>query len=95
MTSSFRRLAATCLLVTLAGPALAQEQESPALVFRSSVDLVSMAAIVRDSRGKIVPSLRREDFEILDAGRSRPSSTCAPKPVPPPASRCSSTDPAA
>jgi Ca-activated chloride channel family protein len=56
--------------VALAGPAWAQEP--PPAIFRSSVDLVSMAAIVRDSRGKIVPSLRREDFEVLDAGSLRP-----------------------
>jgi VWFA-related protein len=41
-------------------------------VFRSSVNLVSMAAIVRDSRGKVVPSLKREDFEIIDGGQRRP-----------------------
>jgi len=70
MTSTFRRFAATCLLVALAGPGWAQEP--PPAVFRSSVDLVSMAAIVRDGRGKIVPSLRREDFEVFDAGTSRP-----------------------
>jgi len=70
MASTFRRFAATCLLVALAGPGWAQEP--PPAVFRSSVDLVSMAAIVRDGRGKIVPSLRREDFEVFDAGTSRP-----------------------
>jgi Ca-activated chloride channel family protein len=70
MASTFRRFAATGLLVALAGPGWAQEP--PPAVFRSSVDLVSMAAIVRDGRGKIVPSLRREDFEVFDAGTSRP-----------------------
>jgi hypothetical protein len=46
--------------------------------FKSSVDLVSMAAIVRDGRGKIVQSLRREDFEVYDSGKTRRSSTSAP-----------------
>jgi Ca-activated chloride channel homolog len=50
----------------------AQEREQPQAVFRSGVNLVSMAAIVRDGRGKVVPSLKREDFEILDAGQRRP-----------------------
>ena len=58
------------VLVALATPAWAQEE--PAAVFKSSVDLVSMAAIVRDGRGKIVQSLRREDFEVLDSGKTRP-----------------------
>ncbi len=49
-----------------------QELERPQAVFRSSVNLVSMAAIVRDKRGKVVPSLKREDFEIFDGGQSRP-----------------------
>jgi len=41
-------------------------------VFRSSVDLVSMAAVVRDSRGRVVPTLRQDDFELFDAGQRRP-----------------------
>ena len=50
----------------------APEQERPQAVFRSSVNMVSMAAIVRDKRGKVVPSLKREDFEVLDGGQRRP-----------------------
>ena len=48
------------------------EREQPQATFRASVNLVSMAAIVRDSRGKVVPSLRREDFEVFDGGQPRP-----------------------
>ncbi len=40
-------------------------------LFRSAVEVVSMAAVVRDKRGRVVPSLSREDFEVLDAGRRR------------------------
>jgi VWFA-related protein len=69
MIPGFRRLI-VAVLVAVSTPAWAQDE--PAVVFRSSVDLVSMAAIVRDGRGKIVPSLRREDFEVLDSGKSRP-----------------------
>ena len=50
----------------------AQEPDQPQAVFKSSVNLVSMAAIVRDSRGKVVPSLKREDFEVFDGGQRRP-----------------------
>jgi len=70
MMSRFGRFAVVSLLVSLVGPAWAQDP--PPTVFRSSVDLVSMAAVVRDKRGKIVPSLRREDFEVLDSGKVRP-----------------------
>src|SRR6478735_8825695 len=58
MIPGFRRLIVFALLFASAAPAWAQD--APATVFRSSVDLVSMAAIVRDSHGKIVSSLQRE-----------------------------------
>lgn len=70
MIPGFRRLIGVSLLLTLAIPVSAQEE--PAAVFKSSVDLVSMAAIVRDSKGKIVSTLRREDFEVVDSGTTRP-----------------------
>ena len=70
MIPGFRRLLVVSVLMALATPVWAQDE--PAAVFKSSVDMVSMAAVVRDARGKIVPSLRREDFEIFDAGKSRP-----------------------
>jgi VWFA-related protein len=70
MIPGFRRLIVVSVLVALAIPAWAQD--APVATFKSSVDLVSMAAVVRDARGKIVPSLRREDFEIIDSGSLRP-----------------------
>jgi Ca-activated chloride channel family protein len=47
-------------------------QTEPAPVFRSSVDLVSISAIVRDRKGRIVRDLGRDDFEVFDAGIRRP-----------------------
>jgi Ca-activated chloride channel homolog len=70
MILGFRRLIVMSVLIALAAPASAQDE--PVALFKSSVDLVSMAAIVRDGRGKIVQSLRREDFEVLDSGKTRP-----------------------
>lgn len=70
MIPGFRRLIVIAVLVALATPVWAQDE--PVAVFKSSVDLVSMAAIVRDGKGKIVSTLRREDFEVLDAGKTRP-----------------------
>jgi Ca-activated chloride channel family protein len=37
-------------------------------IFRASVEMVSMAAVVRNRRGRVVQSLAREDFEVFDAG---------------------------
>jgi VWFA-related protein len=71
MIPGFRRLIVVSVLMALATPVWAQD-EPPVAVFKSSVDLVSMAAIVRDGKGKIVQSLRREDFEVLDSGKTRP-----------------------
>jgi Ca-activated chloride channel homolog len=41
-------------------------------VFRASVEMVSMSAVVRNRQGRVVPALSREDFEVLDAGTRRP-----------------------
>jgi VWFA-related protein len=68
-----RRLLPALLLLAVAHPTTAQDQpQSEQPVFRSSVDLVSMAAVVRDSKGKVVSTLLREDFVVIDGGRSRP-----------------------
>jgi VWFA-related protein len=44
---------------------------APSATFRTSVDLVSISAVVRDRRGKVIPNLKRADFEILDGGVRR------------------------
>src|SRR5262245_20441262 len=46
-----------------------QEPQTPA--FRSGVDLVRVAAVVRDRKGRFVQDLKLRDFEILDDGRTR------------------------
>jgi len=47
-------------------------QEPAVAVFKSAVERVALAAIVRDSRGRIVNGLEARDFELLDDGRHRP-----------------------
>ncbi len=47
----------------------AQEPERP--TFRSSLDLVSVAVVVRTPDGRLVRDLRAGDFEILDRGSSQ------------------------
>lgn len=47
-------------------------QEPAPAVFKSAVERVALAAIVRDSRGRIVNGLEARDFELLDDGQVRP-----------------------
>jgi Ca-activated chloride channel family protein len=50
-----------------------QRQDQPATPrFRSSVELVSVAAVVRDKKGRFVTDLSQKDFEIVEAGKRRP-----------------------
>ena len=46
-------------------------QQEAAPRFRSSVDIVSVAAVVRDRKGRFVTDLSRKDFEIVEAGQKR------------------------
>src|SRR5881396_550665 len=49
-----------------------QPQQTPS--FKAGVDLVRIAAVVRDRKGRFVQDLKSRDFEIVDDGRSRPIS---------------------
>lgn len=40
--------------------------------FRSGVDLVTVNAVVRDDRGRVVTDLKKSDFSVVDAGVWRP-----------------------
>src|SRR5688572_14776683 len=61
-----------CLVLGLGAVARAQEQMP---VFRSSVALVPISAVVRDGRGRAVTTLTSADFEIRDNGETRPIQT--------------------
>jgi Ca-activated chloride channel family protein len=67
-----RCLAVIAFLSLLAPvPALAQTAtEAP--VFKSQVNLVSLAAVVRDTRGRVVSSLSERDFSIAENGKPVP-----------------------
>jgi Ca-activated chloride channel family protein len=61
-------------LVGQAAPALGQvltggQPTTP--TFRSGVDMVTVAAVVRDKKGRLVPSLTRDQFQVLDRGELR------------------------
>jgi len=50
-----------------AGP----DPQAPVVSFKSSVDMVRVAAVVRDQKGRFVRDLKVNDFEVLDGGFSR------------------------
>lgn len=54
------------------GVAAQGQQPPPTATFRSSVDLVRVAAVVRDHKGRFVQDLTARDFEVFDGGKSRP-----------------------
>lgn len=53
-----------------AGAAPGTPTESQA-TFRSGVDLVTVSATVRDSKGRLVTNLTKQDFEVIDRGERR------------------------
>jgi VWFA-related protein len=68
-----RFILAAALAVTAAGLSAATQDPGHA-TFKSSLDLVSVAVVVRDGGGRLVTGLRAEDFEIVDGGVVRPVS---------------------
>jgi VWFA-related protein len=64
------------LALTTARADVSQQQQQPqepsaAARFRSSVAMVSVAAVVRDRKGRFVTDLSKKDFEVLEAGQSK------------------------
>jgi Ca-activated chloride channel family protein len=75
MRTRYRRVvpAALLALMAAASPAAAQDVSNPStIVFRSSIDVVSVTAVVRDRKGHTVSTLTRDQFEVVDAGQLRP-----------------------
>lgn len=64
----FLCLVAVAAFLKIAAPAA---QEPGVVLFKSGVERVAVAAIVRDSRGKLVTDLQARDFELFDDGRAR------------------------
>lgn len=61
-------------MLAVAAPIEAQQGSQPqqeAPRFRSAADLVSVAAVVRDRRGRFVQDLSAEDFIVIEAGQRR------------------------
>jgi VWFA-related protein len=51
-------------------PAAQEPLQAP--TFKTSVNLVSVTAVVRDGKGRVVRNLQRKDFEIFEKGKARP-----------------------
>jgi Ca-activated chloride channel family protein len=58
-------------LVLLPPPGGALVAAQPAPRFRSAVQMVTVAAVVRDRKGRFVRDLAREDVQVFDKGRPR------------------------
>lgn len=68
LASSLGLLAIWPLIV--AGQQPPPQEQAP--TFRSEVNLVLAPVIVRDGSGRVVTTLQRKDFEVLDRGKPRP-----------------------
>src|SRR5881397_2594825 len=62
---------ATLLAFAIGREGVDARQQPPAASFKAGVDLVRVAAVVRDHKGRFVQDLKSRDFEVLDDGRSR------------------------
>lgn len=68
---------AAVLILALAAVGQAQTtagvdpRQEPSITFKSSIEVVTVTAAVRDRRGKVVRDLKSSDFEVLDAGDTR------------------------
>jgi Ca-activated chloride channel family protein len=71
--SSARLLfALTLALAPLALHAQPQEETQDQPRFRAKVDVVTIATVVRDKHGRVVPTLTKSDFTVLDDGVPQP-----------------------
>jgi VWFA-related protein len=65
--------AAMMLSVLPVSGTMAQDApQAPVATFRSSVDVVSVSAVVRDRKGRFVENLERKDFVVAEGGQARP-----------------------
>ena len=68
----FRRIAHYLpVLALLSGAPAAAQTPEPVATFKSGVDLVSVSAVVRDKKGKVVKSLAAKDFIVAEGGKDR------------------------
>jgi VWFA-related protein len=66
MTMKLNGFGPAAALMTLVVGLAAQEPQPP--TFRVQIDAVNMDVIVKDSNGRFIPDLKKEDFEIYEDG---------------------------
>ncbi|PYR13095.1 MAG: hypothetical protein DMG00_07615 [Acidobacteria bacterium] len=62
---------ASLLALAIGREGVDARQQPPTATFKAGVDLVRVAAVVRDHKGRFVQDLNANDFEILDGGQKR------------------------
>lgn len=73
MRGELINVGAGLLLATILGLDAAEAaRQGPIPAFKSSVDLVRVAAVARDRKGRFVRNLTVRDFEVLEGGQLRP-----------------------
>ena len=77
-----RQLLFVSLLTAIVSAATPAAQDAGVAVFKSGVEQVAVAALVRDSRGRLVTNLKASDFELFDDGQKRPLSNVWSEPSP-------------
>jgi VWFA-related protein len=65
-------LVAFALTIALSAPLVRAQEQDEQPRFRASVDVVTIAAVVRDKQGRVVSSLTKDDFTVLDDGKPQP-----------------------
>ena len=69
-------------LLTAAVAATSAAQEPGVVLFKSRIEQVAVAALVRDSSGRLVTNLKSSDFELFDDGQKRPLTNVWSEPSP-------------
>lgn len=67
----FRGIARSLPVLLLMSATVAAQTAEPVATFKSGVDLVSVTAVVRDKKGKVVRSLQPNDFQVAEDGKAR------------------------
>ena len=67
----FGRISRALLVLPLLGTTASAQTNEPVATFKSGVDLVSVSAVVRDKKGKVVRSLQPRDFSVAEDGKDR------------------------
>jgi VWFA-related protein len=47
------------------------QRQAPQVTFKTGVEVVTVTASVRDSRGRVIRNLKKTDFEVIDDGMPR------------------------